>query len=77
VPDHDLLVARYPGVRNVRFRAALELPFLQRCLAALARKLVGGAALPVGAHAYMGLLSLAEFEGEFAAWRIETAVREI
>jgi len=150
VPDHDLLVARYPGVRNVRFRAALELPFLQRCLAALARlrelgvplpmrslaavfaragrwfdrfgsdlggmsvqlrglrdgrphavcweltaptlhgpeipclaaillvrKLASGAALPVGAQACMGLLSLAEFEGEFAAWRIETAVREI
>jgi len=148
--DHDLLVARYPGVRSVRFRAALELPFLQRCLAALARlrglgvplpmqalaaafaragrwfdrfgsdlggmsvqlrghndgrphalcweltaptlhgpeipclaaillvrKLAAGAALPVGAHACMGLLSLAEFEGEFAAWRIETAVREI
>jgi len=150
VPDHDLLVARYPGVRSVRFRAALELPFLQRCLALLARlrwlgvplpmralaavfaragrwfdrfgsdlggmlvrlrgekegrahglcweltaptlhgpeipclaaillvqKLANGTPLPVGAHACMGLLSLAEFEAAFAAWRIETAVREM
>lgn len=36
VPDHDLLVARYPGVRSVRFRAALELPMLQRALGMLA-----------------------------------------
>src|SRR5690606_2166360 len=36
VPDHDLLVARYPGVRTVRFRAALELATLQRALAAIA-----------------------------------------
>jgi NAD(P)-dependent dehydrogenase (short-subunit alcohol dehydrogenase family) len=36
VPDHDLLVQRYPGVLTVRFRAALELPFLSRCLAGIA-----------------------------------------
>jgi len=36
VPDHDLLVSRYPGVRSVRFRAALELPLLQRALALIA-----------------------------------------
>jgi len=147
VPDHDLLVARYPGVRTVRFRAALELPLLQRalaliatlrqwglpvpmaalapafsragrwfdrfgselggmsivlrgerdgrpqalrwdltapylhgpeipCLAAvlLARRLAGGEALPVGAQACMGLLSLADFEGAFAEWGIESEV---
>ncbi len=33
VPDHDLLPQRYPGVQTVQFRAALEVPFLQRCLA--------------------------------------------
>jgi len=147
VPDHDLLVARYPGVRTVRFRAALELPFLQRalaliaalrqwgapvpmaalapafswagrwfdrfgsdlggmsvvlrgerdgrpqvlrwdltaaylhgpeipCLAAvlLARRLARGEALPVGAQACMGLLTLADFEGAFAEWGIESEV---
>jgi saccharopine dehydrogenase-like NADP-dependent oxidoreductase len=146
VPDHDLLVQRYPGVRTVRFRAALELPWLQRCLAGLAwlrrrgmplpmaalagafaragrwfdrfgsdlggmraslhgeragrpltlhwdltapmlhgpeiptfaavllaRRLAAGEALPAGAHACMGLLTLAEFEAEFAAWGIGSA----
>jgi NAD(P)-dependent dehydrogenase (short-subunit alcohol dehydrogenase family) len=38
VPDHTLLVQRYPGVATVRFRAALELPLLSRCLAALASR---------------------------------------
>lgn len=147
VPDHDLLVQRYPGVRTVRFRAALELPLLSRCLAALAwlrrsgvplpmpamaaafaragrwfdrfgtdrggmrvtlrglrggvthrvhwdltapmlhgpeiptfaalllaRRLAAGGALPVGAHACVGLLSLADFESEFARWQIDSAV---
>lgn len=145
VPDHDLLLQRYPGVRNVQFRAALELPFLQRCLALiawlrrhgvplpmaalagvlaragrgfdrfgtdlggmrvelrglrggqqhtvywdltapmlhgpeipcfaailLARKLARGESLPIGAHACVGLLTLAEFEAEFALWQIES-----
>lgn len=35
VPDHDLLVARYPGVQTVQFRAALELPWLQYGLSLL------------------------------------------
>lgn len=147
VPDHDLLVQRYPQVRTVQFRAALELPFLQRCLAAmawlrsrgmplpmktlagvfaqasrgfdrfgsdlggmrvalrglcagtpqtvhwdltapmlhgpeipcfaailLARKLASGQALPIGAHACTGLLSLAEFETEFALWQIHSEI---
>jgi saccharopine dehydrogenase-like NADP-dependent oxidoreductase len=147
VPDHDLLVQRYPGVQTVRFRAALELPFLQRCVAAiaglrrlglpvpmaalasvfaragrwfdrfgtdlggmrvtlqglhagrprsvywdltapmlhrpeipcfaailLARRLARGEVLPVGAQACVGLLSLAEFEQEFAAWQIDSAM---
>lgn len=147
VPDHDLLVERYPGVRSVRFRAALELPMLSRalsviaalrqwgapvpmaalaplfsqaarrfdrfgselggmsiemrgergqrhhavrwdltapalhgpeipCLAAvlLARRLARGQALPVGAQACMGILSLADFESAFAQWGIETAL---
>lgn len=40
------------------------------CMAAilLARKLAGGQQLPVGAHACMGFLQLAEFEPEFARW---------
>ncbi|WP_311238136.1 MULTISPECIES: saccharopine dehydrogenase NADP-binding domain-containing protein [unclassified Xanthomonas] len=149
VPDHDLLPQRYPGVRSVQFRAALEVPFLQRCLAALAwlrqrgvpvpiprlapafaragrwfdrfgtdlggmrvelagerdgqpltvrwdltaamlhgpeipcfaaillvRKLAAGQVLPSGAHACMGLLTLADFEQEFAAWQMHTDVVE-
>lgn len=148
VPDHDLLLQRYPGLRTVQFRAALELPLLQRCLATmawlrhhgvplpmealasvfarvgrrfdrfgsdlggmrvelrglrngkeqvlhwdltapmlhgpeipcfaailLARKLADGAVLPLGAHACMGLLTLAEFEVEFARWQIESGHR--
>ncbi len=143
VPDHDLLVQRYPGVQTVRFRAALELHFLSRCLAGmatlrrlglplpmgamagvfahagrwfdrfgtdlggmrvtlrgqrggvahvlhwdltapmlhgpeiptfaavlLARRFARGEALPVGAHACVGLLDLAAFESEFARWQI-------
>ncbi|NIJ77624.1 hypothetical protein FHT08_002707 [Xanthomonas campestris] len=155
VPDHDLLPQRYPGVRTVQFRAALEVPFLQRCLATVAwlrhcgvplpmarladvfaraarwfdrlgtdlggmrvelrgighaetssrqplrlqwdltapmlhgpeipcfaaillvRKLAEGQALPIGAHACMGLLTLAEFEQEFAAWQMTTEVSEV
>ncbi|MEN5209653.1 saccharopine dehydrogenase NADP-binding domain-containing protein [Stenotrophomonas terrae] len=147
VPDHTLLVQRYPGVATVRFRAALELPFLSRCLAAmawlrghglplpmgalagvfaragrwfdrfgtdlggmritlrgqrgglahclhwdltapmlhgpeiptfaavlLARRFARGEGLPSGAHACMGLLTLAEFESEFARWQIDSGV---
>ncbi|WP_241688334.1 saccharopine dehydrogenase family protein [Pseudoxanthomonas composti] len=150
VPDHDLLVQRYPGARSVQFRAALELPFLQRCLAViaslraggvplpmaalarvfaragrwfdrfgtdrggmlvelrglrdgsdqalrweltapmlhgpeipcfaavlLARRFARGEALPTGAHACVGLIGLAEFEAEFAAWRIQTSVSAV
>lgn len=155
VPDHDLLPQRYPGVQSVQFRAALEVPFLQRCLAGVAwlrhhgvplpmarlaevfaraarwfdrfgtdlggmrvelrgtshpqtgdprplrlqwdltaamlhgpeipcfaaillvRKLAAGQALPIGAHACMGLLTLAEFEQEFAAWQMETEVSDV
>ncbi|WP_033479620.1 saccharopine dehydrogenase family protein [Xanthomonas citri] len=154
VPDHDLLPQRYPGVQTVQFRAALEVPFLQRCLAGVAwlrrrgvplpmqrladvfanagrwfdrfgtdlggmrvelrgtcdgrdgtsrplvlhwdltaamlhgpeipcfaavlliRKLAAGHRLPIGAHACMGLLTLAEFEQEFAAWQMSTAVTQ-
>ncbi|HEY9253573.1 MAG TPA: saccharopine dehydrogenase NADP-binding domain-containing protein [Stenotrophomonas sp.] len=147
VPDHDLLVERYPGVRSVSFRAALELPLLSRALAAiatlrqwgvpvpmaelaplfarvgrrfdrfgselggmtielrgqrgqqrrvvrwdltapalhgpeipclaavlLARRLASGHALPVGASACMGLLTLADFEAAFAPWGIQTDI---
>lgn len=44
------------------------------CMAAilLARKLARGEALPLGAHACMGLLQLAEFEPEFARWGMVT-----
>ncbi|AEQ94395.1 hypothetical protein XOC_0141 [Xanthomonas oryzae pv. oryzicola BLS256] len=155
VPDHDLLPQRYPGVQTVEFRAALEVPFLQRCLAVIAwlrqrgvplpmqrladvfakagrwfdrfgtdlggmrvelrgtrhtadgasqplllhwdltaavlhgpeipcfaailliRKLAAGQPLPVGAHACLGLLTLAEFEREFAAWQMRTAVAQV
>jgi hypothetical protein len=47
------------------------------CFAAilLARKLADGAVLPLGAHACMGLLTLAEFEAEFARWQIESGYR--
>ncbi len=51
VPDHDLLVARYPGVRSVRFRAALELPFLQRALAMIATMRAWGWPVPMMALA--------------------------
>ena len=47
------------------------------CMAAilLARRLANGdTALPVGAHACMGLLSLPEFEPEFARWGMVTDV---
>ncbi|WP_433853137.1 saccharopine dehydrogenase family protein [Stenotrophomonas nitritireducens] len=58
VPDHDLLVQRYPGVSTVRFRAALELPLLSRCLAALAWLRRRGVPLPMaklaGAFAHAG-----------------------
>lgn len=51
VPDHDLLVQRYPGVATVRFRAALELPLLSRCLAGLAWLRGHGLPLPMAALA--------------------------
>ncbi len=46
------------------------------CMAAilLARKLARGEALPVGAQPCMGLLRLADFEPEFARWRMHTEV---
>jgi saccharopine dehydrogenase-like NADP-dependent oxidoreductase len=47
VPDHDLLVTRYPGVRTVRFRAALELPWLQHCLSLLSALRASGMHLPL------------------------------
>ncbi|MCC4587844.1 saccharopine dehydrogenase NADP-binding domain-containing protein [Xanthomonas sp. NCPPB 1067] len=47
VPDHDLLPQRYPGVRTVQFRAALEVAFLQRCLAAIAWLRQHGMPLPM------------------------------
>ncbi|NIJ82230.1 saccharopine dehydrogenase family protein [Xanthomonas cannabis] len=156
VPDHELLPQRYPGVQTVQFRAALEVAFLQRCLAVVAwlrrcglplpmqrlaevfahaarwfdrfgsdlggmrvelrgtgqataaqgaarplqlqwdltapmlhgpeipcfaavllvRKLAAGQPLPIGAHACMGLLTLGDFEQEFAAWQMATEVSE-
>ncbi len=58
VPDHDLLVQRYPGVSTVRFRAALELPLLSRCLAGMAWLRRHGLPLPMaklaGAFAHAG-----------------------
>lgn len=47
VPDHDVLLQRYPQVQGVRFRAAMELPFLQRCIAALAWVRSHGMPLPM------------------------------
>ncbi|KRI00068.1 saccharopine dehydrogenase family protein [Curvibacter sp. PAE-UM] len=46
------------------------------CMAAilLARKLAAGAALPVGAHACLGLLKLAEFKPEFDRWGMVSEV---
>lgn len=145
VPDHSLLVQRYPQVATVRFQAALELPLLSRCLASmawlrghgvplpmaslagmlaragrwfdrfgsdsggmrvtlrgqrdgvaqtlhwdltapmlhgpeiptfaaivLARRWAAGESLPPGAHACIGLVSLAEFQAEFARWNIDS-----
>ncbi|HEY0333783.1 MAG TPA: saccharopine dehydrogenase NADP-binding domain-containing protein [Stenotrophomonas sp.] len=51
VPDHDLLVARYAGVRTVRFRAALELAWLQRALSMVAALRQWGLPLPMAALA--------------------------
>lgn len=151
VPDLALFPARYPGVRTVTFRAALEVPLqhyalwsvaslrrmgvpglrLERwaksldraaawldrfgsdcsgmsvsvtgraaaggrrraiwqlvakdnhgpeipCMAAilLVRKLAAGVAVPRAAQACMGLLTLAEFEPEFARWSISTTIEE-
>ncbi|MBI3528406.1 MAG: saccharopine dehydrogenase NADP-binding domain-containing protein [Betaproteobacteria bacterium] len=150
IPDLDLFPARYPGVRTVEFRAALELgiqhlalwsaaalrrsgmplpieraaPLLNRvaslldcfgserggmlvslagissdgskmridwhltadanhgpeipCMAAilLARKLARGQVAASGAFVCMGFLKLAEFEAEFARWRISVAIKE-
>jgi saccharopine dehydrogenase-like NADP-dependent oxidoreductase len=46
------------------------------CMAAilLARRLARGDALPIGAHACVGLLTLAEFEPELARWGMVTDV---
>ncbi|MFP3648489.1 saccharopine dehydrogenase, partial [Paraburkholderia sp. SIMBA_054] len=49
----DLLVSRYPGVRGVRFRAALELPLLQRALALIAMLRQWRVPVPMGALAPM------------------------
>jgi len=146
VPDLSLLVERYPGVRTVMFRAALEVPLLHYglwCVAGLrrigvpvpaprwagtlsrivgwldrfgsdrggmtvsvegrdasgsrrraiwqlvaqsnhgpeipcmasvlmTRKLAAGDALPHGARACMGLVTLSDFESEFSRWDIRT-----
>lgn len=48
VPDHDLLVARYPGVQTVQFRAALELPWLQYGLSLLSAVRAWGLPLASG-----------------------------
>ena len=150
VPDLELVPLRYPGLRTVEFRAALELSVqhlflwfaagvrragvplpLERwatpldriaslfdgfggrhggmlvsllgthadgsrrrldwhltapahdgpeipCMAAilLARKLASGRIAERGAHACAGFLSLAEFEPEFARWRITASIEE-
>ena len=150
IPDLDLFPVRYPGVRTVEFRAALELgiqhfalwiaaalrrsgmplpieravPLLNRaaslldyfgserggmlvsitgggsegsnirvdwhltadanhgpeipCMAAIliARKLARGQIASRGAFACLGFLDLAEFEAEFARWRISTVIEE-
>lgn len=47
VPDHDLLPARYPGLKSVQFRAALELRLLAHSLSLLARLRHMGLPLPV------------------------------
>lgn len=51
VPDHDVLLARYPGLDGVRFRAATEVVFLQRCTAVLAWLRDHGVPLPMRALA--------------------------
>lgn len=47
VPDHEVLLQRWPQLQGVRFRAALELPLLQRCLAGLACMRQLGLPLPM------------------------------
>lgn len=150
IPDLELFPARYPGVRTVMFRAALEVGLAQwgfaflaglrragllprpqvlagllnsagraldafgsalggmvvrvegldaqgaprrrtwhiaadhnhgpeiPCMAAilLARRLARGDALPAGARACMGLLSLDDFAPEFVRWGMETDLRD-
>ena len=49
-----------------------EIPTLAAVL--LARRFARGEAMPTGAHACLGLLTLAEFESEFARWQIDSAV---
>ncbi len=148
VPDLSLLVGRYPGVRTVVFRAALEVPLLHYglwcfaglrrigvalptarwagalnrivgwldrfgsdrggmtvsvsgrdpsgnrrraswqlvaqsnhgpeipCMASvlITRKLAAGDAIPQGARACMGVLTLSDFESEFSRWDIRTRI---
>lgn len=38
----------------------------------LARRWAAGESLPPGAHACIGLVSLAEFQAEFARWNIDS-----
>ncbi|HLX28413.1 MAG TPA: NAD-dependent epimerase/dehydratase family protein [Casimicrobiaceae bacterium] len=150
VPDLALLPTRYPGVRSVRFRAALELPiehYALACLAGIRRigiplplerlapwldriavaldrfgsdcggmsvsvagcrdsgerrratwylvardnhgpeipcmaailltcRLASGETIGAGARACVGMLTLSEFEREFARWNMSTSVDE-
>lgn len=63
VPDHDLLVARYPDVRSVRFRAALELSLLQRALAVIAALRQWHVPVPMGALAPLFSRAARLFDG--------------
>jgi hypothetical protein len=60
------------GVRGARLDTDAEIP----CMAAqlLTLKLIRGDSVPLGARPCVGLLSLSEFEPEFARWGITTQV---
>lgn len=51
-----------------------EIPCMASIL--LARKLVRGEKLPIGAQVCMGMLKLSDFESEFACWDIRTSIED-
>lgn len=70
IPDLELFPEHYGVKRSVMFRAAVEVRFAQRAFALLAGlRVVGVIKRPAR---LAGLLKLADFEPEFARWKMVT-----